>query len=95
MIASARAAPGDKGDTHLWRKSGLPAAAAGTAVIADGAYLGTGLIVPHRRRAGRRLLRGQEEGNAEHRRVRDRQKGDGLHHAVQAVAVMHDLATAR
>lgn len=56
------------------------------------------------------LLRGQEEDNAEHRRVRARvehtfarmknwkilrdcrQKGDGLHHAVQAVATMHNLA---
>ncbi len=41
-------------------------------MIADGAYLGTGLIVPHRRRAGRPLLRGQEEDNAEHRRVHAR-----------------------
>lgn len=63
-------------------------------------------------RAGRPLLRGQEEDNAEHRRVRARvehtfarmknwkilrdcrQKGDGLHHAVQAVATMHNLALA-
>ncbi|MDQ0710763.1 hypothetical protein QFZ55_000215 [Streptomyces luteogriseus] len=77
---------------------------------ADGAYLGTGLIVPHRRRAGRPLLRGQEENIAEHRRVRARvehtfarmknwkilrdcrQWGDGLHHAVQAIATMHNLA---
>ncbi|GHI86047.1 hypothetical protein Sxan_34110 [Streptomyces xanthophaeus] len=97
---------------HIWRESDLPAAAAGTTVIADGAYLGTGLIVPHRRRPGRPLLRGQEEDNAEHRRVRARvehtftrmknwkilrdcrQKGDGLHHAVQAVAAMHNLAMA-
>ncbi|WP_037914197.1 transposase family protein, partial [Streptomyces sp. NRRL WC-3744] len=68
--------------------------------------------VPHRRRAGRPLLRGQEEDNAEHRRVRARvehtfarmknwkilrdcrQRGDGLHHAVQAVATMHNLAMA-
>lgn len=82
----------------------------GTTVIADGACLGTGLIVPHRRRAGRPLLRGQEEDNAEHRRVRARvehtfarmknwkilrdcrQRGDGLHHAVQAIATMHNLA---
>lgn len=41
-------------------------------MIADGACLGTGLIVPHRRRAGRPLLRAQEEDNAEHRRVRAR-----------------------
>ncbi|GGY15449.1 hypothetical protein GCM10010358_79210 [Streptomyces minutiscleroticus] len=57
---------------HVWRESDLPATEAGTTVIADGAYLGTCLIVPHRRRAGRPLLRGQEEDNAEHRRVRAR-----------------------
>ncbi|MDH6538060.1 hypothetical protein M2167_000562 [Streptomyces sp. SPB4] len=109
VVASALPPPGNKADAHVWRESDLPAAAAGTKVIADGAYLGTGLIVPHRRRAGRPLLRGQEEDNAEHRRVRARvehtfarmknwkilrdcrQRGDGLHHAVQAVATMHNL----
>ncbi|MFF7505349.1 transposase, partial [Streptomyces lavendulae] len=53
---------------------------------------------------------GQEEDNAEHRRVRARvehtfarmknwkilrdcrRRGDGLHHAVQAIATMHNLA---
>ncbi|EKX60253.1 IS5/IS1182 family transposase [Streptomyces ipomoeae] len=112
VIASARPAPGNKADAHVWRESDLPAVATGTTVLADGAYLGTGLIVPHRRRAGRPLLRGQQEDNAEHRRVRARvehtfarmknwkilrdcrQKGDGLHHAVQAVATMHNLALA-
>ncbi|MFJ2099373.1 transposase family protein [Streptomyces anulatus] len=77
---------------------------------ADGAYLGTGLIVSHRKRAGRPRLRGQEEDNAEHRHVHARvehtfarkknwkilrecrRKGDGLRHAVQAVATMHNLA---
>lgn len=110
MIASARPVPGNKADAHAWRESDLPAITAGTTVIADGAYLGTGLIVPHRRRAERPLLRGQEEDNTEHRRVRARvehtftrmknwkilrdcrQKGNGLHHAVQAVATMHNLA---
>ncbi|MER7192021.1 transposase family protein [Streptomyces flaveolus] len=72
VIASARPAPGNKADAHAWRESDLPAVAAGATVIADGAYLGTGLIVPHRRRAGRPLLRGQEEDNADHRRVRAR-----------------------
>ncbi|MFF3209177.1 transposase [Streptomyces sp. NPDC002886] len=113
VVASARPAPGNKADAHVWRDSDLPVTAAGTTVIADGAYLSTGLIVPHRRRAGRPLLRGQEEDNAEHRRVRARvehtfarmknwkilrdcrQKGNGLHHAVQAVATMHNLATTR
>lgn len=110
VIASARPVPSNKADAHAWRESDLPAIAAGTTVIADGAYLGTGLIVPHRRRAGRPLLRGQEEDNAEHRRVHSRvehtfarmknwkifgdcrQKGDGLHHAIQAVATMQNLA---
>ncbi|KOV73602.1 MULTISPECIES: IS5/IS1182 family transposase [unclassified Streptomyces] len=112
VVASARPAPGNKADAHVWQESNLPALAAGTMVIADGAYLGTGLIVPHRRRAGRPLLRDQEEDNAEHRRVRARvehtfarmknwkilrdcrQRGDGLHHAVQAVATMLNLAMA-
>ncbi|BAG16848.1 hypothetical protein SGR_7120t [Streptomyces griseus subsp. griseus NBRC 13350] len=70
VIASARPVPGNEADAHTWRESDLPAIAAGTTVIADGAHLGTGLIVPHRRRARRPLLRGQEEDNAEHRCVR-------------------------
>ncbi len=72
VAASAWPAPGNKADALVWRESDLPAVAAGTTLIADGAYLGIGLIVPHRRRAGRPLLRGQEEDNAEHPRVRAR-----------------------
>ncbi|MDQ1033783.1 hypothetical protein QFZ75_000199 [Streptomyces sp. V3I8] len=78
-------------------------------VLGDGAYINTGLIVPHRKRPGRPLLKGEEEDNAQHRKVRARvehifsrmknykilrdcrQRGDGLHHAVQAVARMHNL----
>jgi antitoxin (DNA-binding transcriptional repressor) of toxin-antitoxin stability system len=41
-------------------------------VLGDGAYLSTGLIVPHRKRPGRALPAGEEAGNAEHRRVRAR-----------------------
>ncbi|GAA3706973.1 hypothetical protein GCM10023082_01170 [Streptomyces tremellae] len=77
---------------------------------ADGAYINTGLVVPHRSHPGRPLLPGEEEDNTEHRRVRARvehafarmrhykilrdcrQRGDGLHHAVQAVARMPHLA---
>ncbi|MEV0267118.1 transposase family protein [Streptomyces sp. NPDC050617] len=70
VIATARPVPDNKADTHAWRESDLPAIAAGATVIADGAYLGTGLIVLHRKRSGHSLLRGQEEDNAEHRRVR-------------------------
>ncbi|MFF4922359.1 transposase [Kitasatospora sp. NPDC001261] len=110
VVATARPVPGNRADAHAWRASDLPATWAGTTVLADGAYLNTGLVVPHRRRPGRPLLRAQEEDNAEHRRVRARvehtfarmknhkilrdcrQKGGGLHHAVQAAAHMHNLA---
>lgn len=112
MVATARPAPGKKADAHVWRNSGLPAQCQGVTVLGDGAYINTGLIVPHRKRQGRLLLPGEEEDNAEHRKVRARvehafarmknykvlrdcrQRGDGLHHAVQAVAHMHNLALA-
>ncbi|MGC0334553.1 hypothetical protein RKD23_007543 [Streptomyces sp. SAI-170] len=63
-------------------------------VLGDSAYINTGLIVPHRKRPGWPLLRGEEEDNAQHRRSRVehtfsrmknykifrdcRQRGDGL-----------------
>ncbi|MDQ8708404.1 transposase family protein [Streptomyces sp. LHD-70] len=82
VIAAARPVPGNTSDAKAWRDSGLA------------------------------LLPGEEEGNAEHRRVRARvehafarmkrykilrdcrQRGTGLHHAVQAIAHMHNLALA-
>lgn len=78
----------------------------------DSTYINTSLIVPHRKRPGRPLLKGEEEDNTEHRKVRThmehvfdriknykilrdcRQRGDGIHHAVQAVTRMHNLALA-
>ncbi|PZG02361.1 transposase family protein [Nonomuraea aridisoli] len=110
VVATGQPVAGNKADAHAWRASGLAAHCDGVSVMADGAYVNTGLIVPHRRRAGRPLLRAQEEDNAEHRRIRARvehvfarmknykilrdcrQKGNRLHHAVQAVAHMHNLA---
>jgi hypothetical protein len=102
--------PGNTADAKAWRDSGLAAHCEGVTVLGDGAYINTGLIVPHRKRPERSLLKGEEEDNAQHRRVRARvehtfsrlkiykilrdcrQRGDGLHHAVQAVARMHNLA---
>ncbi len=112
VVAAARPLPGTTADEHAWRRSGLAAHCADVTVLGDGAYLNTGLIVPHRKRSGRPLLNGEEEDNAEHRKVRARvehvigrmknykilrdrrQRGDGLHHVVQAVARMHNLALA-
>lgn len=77
-------------------------------MLGDGACINIGLIVPHRKRPGRPLLKGEKEDNAAHRKVRARvehvigykilrdcrQRGDGLHNAVQAGARMHNLALA-
>ncbi|MEV5595188.1 transposase family protein [Streptomyces sp. NPDC052496] len=105
-------APGNKAGARIWRNSGLPAQCQGVTVLGDGACLNTGLLVPHRKRQGRPLRPGEEEDNAEHRKVRARvehafvrmknykvlrdcrQRGGGLHHTVQAVAHMHNLALA-
>ncbi|MCD9166300.1 transposase family protein [Streptomyces albireticuli] len=110
VVATARPVPGTTADAHAWRASGLAASCEGVTVLGDGAYINTGLIVPHRKRPRRPLMKGEEEDNAEHRRLRARvehvigwmknykilrdcrQHGDGLHHAVQAVAHMHNLA---
>nr|WP_242647061.1 MULTISPECIES: transposase family protein [Streptomyces] len=72
MIATARPAPGNKADAHIWRNSGLPAQCQGVTVLGNGAYINTGLIVPHRKRQGRPLLPGEEADNAEHRKIRAR-----------------------
>ncbi|MGW2016814.1 transposase family protein [Streptomyces sp. NPDC001927] len=112
VVAAARSAPGNKADAQVWRNSGLAQHCEGVTVLGDGAHINTGLVVPHRKHPGRDLLPGEEDDNAEHRRVRARvehafarmkhykilrdcrQRGTGLHHAVQAVAHMHNLALA-
>ncbi|WP_435643027.1 transposase [Streptomyces sp. H49] len=112
VVAAARPVPGNTADARAWRDSALAEHCRGVTVLGDGAYISTGLVVPHRKRPGRVLLKGEEEDNAAHRKVRARvehvfsrmknykilrdcrQRGDGLHHAVQAVARMHNLALA-
>ncbi|WP_407699546.1 transposase family protein [Streptomyces ferrugineus] len=109
VIAAARPVPGTTADAHAWRTPGLSQPAlrgrlgdGGLPQLPDG---GT-----DRKRPGRPLLPGEEDDNAEHRKVRTRvehvigrmnnykilrdcpQRGDSLHHAVQAVAHMHNLA---
>jgi hypothetical protein len=112
LLRAVRARGGDGcGWGRPWR---LPLAeqCQGVTVLGDGACINIGLIVPHRKRPGRPLLKGEKEDNAAHRKVRARvehvigrmknykilrdcrQRGDGLHHAVQAGARMHNLALA-
>ncbi|MEU7488101.1 transposase family protein [Streptomyces sp. NPDC042319] len=112
VIATAHPVPGTTADVKAWRECGLAEHCQDVTVLGDGAYINTGLIVPHRKRPGRPLLKGEEDDNAAHRSVRARvehvigrmknhkilrdcrQRGNGLHHAVQAVAHMHNLALA-
>ncbi|WP_370355060.1 transposase family protein [Catenulispora sp. EB89] len=72
VIATGRPVPGNVDDAQALRRSGMAEVCEGQAVLADGAYWGTGLIVPHRKRTGRPLLPAQETDNTEHRRVRSR-----------------------
>ncbi|MEY9992996.1 hypothetical protein ABIE67_005028 [Streptomyces sp. V4I8] len=77
VIAAARPVPGTTADAKAWRDSGLPEQCEGATVLGDGAYINTRLAVPHRKRPGRALLAGEEEDNAEHRRVRVNRSGIG------------------
>ncbi|QWQ39983.1 hypothetical protein KME66_02395 [Streptomyces sp. YPW6] len=70
--AAARPVPGNFLDARAWRDSALAQHWEGVTVPAVGAYIHSGLLVPYRERLGRALLSGEEEGNAEHRRVRVR-----------------------
>lgn len=70
VVATGRPVPGNTAETHALRRSGLAEVCQGADVLADGAYWGTGCMVPYRKRTGRPLLAIQEADNAEHRRVR-------------------------
>lgn len=110
VVAAARPVPGTTAGAKAWRDSGLAEHCQGVTVLRDGAYINTGLIVPHRKRPGRALAKGEEEGQRRppkgprSRRARDRPDEElqdpprlqatrrRPHHAVQAVARMHNLA---
>jgi hypothetical protein len=64
---------GNRNDCKAWELCGVKDVVGHTAVIADGGYRGTGLIIPHRRGPGQsELPRWKEEHNRSHRRVRAR-----------------------
>lgn len=68
-----RPLPGDRNDCKAWHLCGAKDAVGKTTVIADGAYRGTGLVIPHRRERGQTELPAwKEEHNASHRKVRAR-----------------------
>ncbi|WUQ36871.1 transposase family protein [Streptomyces sp. NBC_00234] len=53
VIATAPPVPGNRADARVWRESGLAEHCHGVTVLGDGAYINTGLVVPHRKRPGR------------------------------------------
>nr|WP_309484310.1 transposase family protein [Streptomyces himalayensis] len=71
-IAAARPVPGNTAHAKAWRDSGLARTCEGVTVLGEGACINIGLVVPHRRRPDRALLPGEEDDNAEQRRVRAR-----------------------
>ncbi|MFH0240860.1 transposase family protein [Streptomyces sp. HK10] len=73
-VAVGRPLPGNRNDCRAWEESGAKGAVGTTpAVIADGGYRGTGLLIPHyRRHRDEDLPAWKEEHNASHRRARAR-----------------------
>lgn len=67
MIAAVRPVPGTTLDAHAWRASGLSEHCQGMPLLGDGAYPNCGMAVPHRKRPGGALLKGEEDDDA-HRR---------------------------
>lgn len=73
VVAVGQPQPGNRNDCTAWTDSKISRAASGATVLADGGYQGTGLLMPHRRRAGQTELPAwKERHNTEHRRVRAR-----------------------
>ncbi|QMU76932.1 transposase family protein [Streptacidiphilus sp. PB12-B1b] len=62
----------DRNDCQAFAESGIDTACGEAIVLADGAYRGTGTLIPHRRQPGQDLPDWQKDHNRSHRRVRAR-----------------------
>ncbi|WP_435285823.1 transposase [Streptomyces bacillaris] len=73
VVVVGRPLAGNRNDCKAWEESGAKAAVGATLTIADGGYLGTGLVIPHRReRFQTELPAWKEEHNKSHKQVRAR-----------------------
>jgi hypothetical protein len=73
VLAVGTPLPGSRNDCRAFAESGIARQLAGRPVMADGGYIGAGLIMPYQAvRDGRPLPGWQERRNAEHRRIRAR-----------------------
>ncbi|MDX3772459.1 MULTISPECIES: transposase [unclassified Streptomyces] len=72
VVVVGQPLPGNRNDYKAWGESGAKDAVGRTTTIADGGYPGTGLAMPHRRRAGEELSEWKQEHNRSHKQVRAR-----------------------
>lgn len=73
VVAVGQPQPGNRNDSIAYTSSKINRAAVYTTVLADGGYHNTGVLIPHRRKAGQTELAGwTERDNTNHRRVRAR-----------------------
>ncbi|MFZ3467542.1 transposase [Streptomyces sp. 4.24] len=70
VVVIGRPLPGNRNDCKAWEQSGAKAAVGRAMTIADEGYPGTGLVMPHRRRAGEELPDWKQEHNRSHKQVR-------------------------
>jgi len=72
-VAVGTPVPGNRNDCRAYADSGVDQACLGAAVLADGGYQGTRLVLPYRPATGGGSLPGWKENlNRTHRRVRTR-----------------------
>ncbi|ARI56216.1 transposase [Streptomyces bacillaris] len=72
VVVVGRPLAGNRNDCRAWEESGAKAAVGKTLTIADGGYPGTGLVMPHRRRADEDLPEWKQAHNKFHKQVRAR-----------------------
>lgn len=72
VVAVGTPLPGNRNDCKAFGESGVEHACRNHDVIADGGYIATSAIIPHRRRLREKLPAWKEVHNASHRRVRAR-----------------------
>lgn len=69
VVVVGQPLPGNRNDCRAWEQSSAKAAVGKTMTIADGGYPGTGLVMPHRRRAGEELPDWKQEHNRSHKQA--------------------------
>ncbi|MEU3568600.1 transposase [Kitasatospora sp. NPDC036755] len=72
VLAVGRPVPGNRNGCQAFSESGIDIVCGDAIVLADSAYRGTGVLIPHRRRPGQESLDWQQDDNRSHRRVRAR-----------------------